>query len=224
MMGLMAKRMDDDSVELGRRRMLEYDLRGRDITSPDVLKIMAETPREEFVAKDHRWHAYTDGPLPIGEGQTISQPYIVALMTQLLRVSCDDEILEVGTGSGYQTAVLARLARRVYTIEKFPDLSAAAREVLSRLGVENVEYRVGDGSCGWPEQRTFGRIIITAAVPEFPGPILAQLAEAGAIVAPVGHGSVQQLIFGEKHRGRLIERYVCSCRFVKLIGRHGFQE
>jgi protein-L-isoaspartate(D-aspartate) O-methyltransferase len=220
----MAKRMDDDSVELGRRRMLEYDLRGRDITAPDVLKVMAETPREEFVPNDHRWHAYTDGPLPIGEGQTISQPYIVALMTQLLRVNCDDEILEVGTGSGYQTAVLARLARRVYTIEKFPDLSAAAREVLSRLGVENVEFRIGDGSCGWPEQRTFDRIIVTAAVPEFPEPILAQLVEAGVIVAPVGQGSVQQLILGEKHRGKLVERYVCSCRFVKLIGQHGFQE
>lgn len=220
----MFDHQDDNALRQARERMLRHDLGGRDITDPDVLRVMAEIPREEFVPQEHRWHAYADGPLPIGEGQTISQPYIVALMTQLLRVTPDSEVLEVGTGSGYQTAVLARLVRRVYTIEKFPGLSAGARETLKGLGTRNVEFRVGDGSCGWPEDRTFDRIIITAAVPDFPEPVVAQLAEAGIIVAPIGYGSVQQLTLGEKRQGKRIERYICSCRFVKLIGEHGFQE
>lgn len=220
----MFDQQDDNALRQARERMLRHDLGGRDITDPDVLRVMTEIPREEFVPQEHRWHAYADGPLPIDEGQTISQPYIVALMTQLLRVNPDSEVLEVGTGSGYQTAVLARLVRRVYTIEKFPGLSAGARETLKGLGTRNVEFRVGDGSCGWPEDRTFDRIIITAAVPDFPEPVVAQLAEAGIIVAPIGYGSVQQLTLGEKRQGKRIERYICSCRFVKLIGEHGFQK
>ena len=202
--------------------MLRHDLRERDITDPEVLRVMAEVPREEFVPPEDRWRAYANGPLPIGEGQTISQPYIVALMTQVLRVNRDCEVLEVGTGSGYQTAVLARLAKRVFTIERSPDLSATARTVLKKLGIDNVEFRVGDGSCGWPEERTFDRIIITAAVPDFPPPLMAQLAEAGVIVAPVGQRSVQQLTVAEKYHGKLVERYVCGCRFVRLIGEYGF--
>ncbi len=220
----MWNRQDDNARHQARERMLRSDLEGRDITDPDVLCVMAEVPREKFVPPEHRDHAYADGPLPIGEGQTISQPYIVALMTQVLRVDRDSEVLEVGTGSGYQTAVLARLVGRVYTIEKFPNLSAGAREILKGLGIKNVDFRVGDGSCGWPQDRTFDRIIITAAVPDFPEPVVAQLAEAGVIVAPVGHGSVQQLIVGEKRHNKLIERHICSCRFVRLIGEHGFPQ
>ena len=220
----MWDRQDDNARHQARERMLRHDLQGRDITDADVLRVMAEIPREKFVPQEHRGHAYADGPLPIGEGQTISQPYIVALMTQVLRVNRDSEVLEVGTGSGYQTAVLARLVGRVYTIEKFPALSAGAREILKGLGIKNVEFRVGDGSCGWPQDRTFDRIIITAAVPDFPEPVVAQLAEAGVMVAPVGYGSVQQLTLGEKRQGKRIERYICSCRFVKLIGEHGFPE
>lgn len=204
--------------------MVEHDLKGRDITDPDVLRIMAEIPREEFLPPEQRERAYLDHPLPIGNGQTISQPYIVALMTQLLRLNPDCEVLEVGTGSGYQTAILARLAKRVYTTERFPDLSAAAREVLRKLGIENVEYNLGDGSLGWPARRTFDRIILTAAVPDFPPPLVTQLAEGGIMVAPVGSGSVQQLTVAEKYRGKLIERRLSSCRFVKLIGAHGFSE
>jgi protein-L-isoaspartate(D-aspartate) O-methyltransferase len=220
----MLERKNDGSLDQARERMLKHDLRGRDITDPDVLRVMAQIPREEFVPQEHRRHAYENGPLPINGGQTISQPYIVALMTQLLRVNRECEVLEVGTGSGYQTAVLARLVQRVYTIERSPDLSAAAREVLERLGIDNVEFRIGDGSRGWPEERVFERIMLTAAVPDFPPPIIAQLAEAGVIVAPVGQDSVQQLIVAEKYHGKLVERYVCGCRFVKLIGEHGFAE
>jgi protein-L-isoaspartate(D-aspartate) O-methyltransferase len=204
--------------------MLTDNLQGRGISDTGVLKVMGEIPREEFVPPEQRRRAYFDGPLPIGAGQTISQPYIVALMTQLLRLDRDCEVLEIGTGSGYQTAILARLAGRVYTIEKFPELSAAAQAVLSGLGIDNVEFRVGDGSCGWPDERTFARIILTAAVPDFPPPVVAQLAETGVMVAPVGYGSVQELIRAEKYHGKLVEQYVTSCRFVKLIGQHGFSQ
>ena len=223
-MGVMLRPNEDNHLEAARRQMLEEHLQGRGIKDPDVLRVMAEVPRERFVPPEQRYRAYADGPLPIGEGQTISQPYIVALMTQLLRVNRDCEVLEVGTGSGYQTAILARLVRRVYTIERFAGLSAAARETLQGLGLANIEFRVGDGSCGWPEDRVFERIIITAAVPDFPGPLTAQLAETGVMVAPLGRGSSQQLTVAEKFHGKLIERYASSCRFVKLVGQYGFPE
>jgi protein-L-isoaspartate(D-aspartate) O-methyltransferase len=221
-MGAMLRPNDNNDLERARRQMLEEHLRGRGITDLDILRVMAEIPRERFVPPEQRYRAYADGPLPIGEGQTISQPYIVAAMTQLLRVHHDSEVLEVGTGSGYQTAVLARLAKRVYTIERFPELSATARETLQELGIDNVEFRIGDGSCGWPEDRTFDRIIITAAVPDFPPPLAAQLAEAGVMVAPVGDRTMQQLTVAEKFRGKRIESRAGGCRFVKLIGRYGF--
>ncbi|MEN6575126.1 MAG: protein-L-isoaspartate(D-aspartate) O-methyltransferase [Phycisphaerales bacterium] len=218
----MATHEDDVRYEPARRRMIDRDLRGRDITDPDVLRVMARVPREKFVPPDQRDRAYLDQPLPIGAGQTISQPYMVALMTQLLRLNSDCAVLEVGTGSGYQTAILACLAKRVWTMERLADLSAAAREVLDRLGVENVEYHVGDGSLGWPAGRTFDRIIITAAVPDFPPPLVMQLAEGGVMVAPLGPDAVQELTVVEKRLGKLIERQVSACRFVRLIGEHGF--
>lgn len=218
----MAMGEDALDYEQARRRMVERDLRGRDITDPDVLRIVAAIPREKFVPPEQRDRAYFDHPLPIGVGQTISQPYIVALMTQLLRVHPDCDVLEIGTGSGYQTAILARLAGRVYTIERLAGLSSAAREVLGKLGVENVEYAVGDGSLGWPASRTFDRIILTAAVPDFPPPLVTQLAETGVMVAPLGVDAVQELTVVEKRLGKLIERQVSACRFVRLIGEHGF--
>ena len=221
-MGSMVEPQGHNDLDTARERMLQHDLRGRDITDPAVLKVMAETPREAFVPPADRWRAYANGPLPIGAGQTISQPYIVALMTQELRVHPECEVLEIGTGSGYQTAVLARLARRVFTIERSPELSATAQEVLKKLGIDNVEFHVGDGSRGWPEARTFDRILLTAAVPDFPPPLVAQLVEAGVIVAPIGPSSVQELVVAEKRHGKLIERPVCGCRFVKLIGEYGF--
>ncbi|MCL5281606.1 MAG: protein-L-isoaspartate(D-aspartate) O-methyltransferase [Planctomycetes bacterium] len=218
----MLERKDHNDLDTARERMLQYDLRGRDITDPAVLKVMAAIPREVFVPPADRWRAYANGPLPIGAGQTISQPYIVALMTQELRLNHEREVLEIGTGSGYQTAVLARLVKRVFTIERSPELSVAAQEVLKNLGIDNVEFRVGDGSRGWPEARTFDRILLTAAVPDFPPPLVAQLGEGGVIIAPIGQGSVQELVAAEKRYGKLIERPLCGCRFVKLIGEYGF--
>jgi protein-L-isoaspartate(D-aspartate) O-methyltransferase len=204
--------------------MLKWDLAGRDITDPDVLKVMSEVRREEFVTEAYLSQAYTDGPLPIGCGQTISQPYIVALMTQELRPNPNCEVLEVGTGSGYQTAILSRLVKKVYTIERFAELSELAQVVLGKLDVKNVEFYIGDGSCGWPQQRTFDRVIITAAVPEIPKPLMKQLAEGGLIVGPLGHGAVQRLVVCEKKKERIAERVICDCRFVKLFGKYGFEE
>jgi len=217
-----------DRFSAARERMFSRDLRGRDITDPSVLAVMAEVPREEFIPDSHRSQAYADGPLPIGKDQTISQPYIVALMTQELRVNRDCEVLEIGTGSGYQTAVLSRLAKKVYTIERFTELSESARAVLKRLGFDNVEFNVGDGSCGWPASKLppsecFDRIMITAAVPDMPEPVVGQLVDGGLIIAPVGGVSVQELIVGEKRAGKLIERLICDVRFVRLLGEYGFE-
>jgi protein-L-isoaspartate(D-aspartate) O-methyltransferase len=190
---------------------------------------MAEIPREEFIPQSWQSQAYADGPLPIGMGQTISQPYIVALMTQELRVNRDCEVLEIGTGSGYQTAVLSKLVKKVYTIERFAQLSESAQAVLGRFGVNNVEFYVGDGSCGWPKSRLpasrcFDRIMITAAVPKIPEPLAKQLADGGLIVAPVGYGGVQKLVACEKKANKIIERLICDVRFVKLLGEYGFEQ
>jgi len=210
-------------------QMVRCDLAGRDITDADVLKVMGEVRREEFVPHEYLSQAYADGPLPIGMGQTISQPYIVALMTQELRLNPDCEVLELGTGSGYQTAVLGRLAKKVYTIEKFASLSESAQTVLARLGISNVEFHIGDGSCGWPKDRLpetgcFDRVMITAAVPQLPQPLIEQLAEAGLIVAPVGPPGVQELVVCEKKKGEITEKLICGVRFVKLVGKYGFEE
>ena len=145
-------------------------------------------------------------------------------MTQLLRLTPDSEVLEIGTGSGYQTAVLARLARKVYTMEAIEDLAIRVRKVLKKLEVDNVEYRLGDGSGGWPEPRPFDRILVTAAAPDWTQPLCDQLDEGGRIVAPVGRGGTQTLMVAEKRRGKLIEIPICGCRFVKLIGQYGFTE
>jgi protein-L-isoaspartate(D-aspartate) O-methyltransferase len=213
-----------DQLGQARQRMLTHDLKGRGIADPNVLRVIGEIPREEFIPEEHRERAYADQPLPIGGDQTISQPYIVALMTELLQLNDRCNVLEIGTGSGYQTALLARLSRRVYTIEKLPELSAAAQQVLKKLAIDNVEFRVGDGSCGWSEPRIFDRIIVTAAVPDIPKPLADQLAERGRLVAPVGSVTAQELILAEKVAGKLIETDVCGCRFVRLLGECGFKE
>jgi protein-L-isoaspartate(D-aspartate) O-methyltransferase len=222
MIDAMPKRDEQAILQRARQRMLDHDLRGRDITDLEVLRVMGAVRREAFLPPDRYHQAYSDRPLPIGAGQTISQPYIVALMTQLLRLDHDCEVLEIGTGSGYQTAVLASLTRRVYTMEVVTDLAGRAEETLQKLNIDNVEYRLGDGSTGWPESRTFDRIVLTAAAPNWPGPLVTQLAEGGLIVAPLGRGSTQSLTVGEKRQGKLIETAICGCRFVKLIGEHGF--
>jgi protein-L-isoaspartate(D-aspartate) O-methyltransferase len=230
----MIARPENSKFAEERQRMVEHDLKGRGITEAGVLSAMSRLLREEFVPESYESQAYADGPLPIGMGQTISQPYIVALMTQELRLNNFCEVLEIGTGCGYQTAVLAKLAKRVYTIERFADLSAKAQAVLGRLGIDNVEYCVGDGSTGWPffadatkgkpEKRAFDRIIVTAAVPKVPGQLIDQLVAGGIIVVPVGQGGAQELIVGTKKEGKLIERVSCDVRFVKLVGKYAFEE
>ena len=229
MIEIMDGRRSKDKFSVTKERMLKWDLKGRDITDPLVLAVMAEVPREEFIPEPHKSQAYSDGPLPIGMDQTISQPYIVALMTQELRVSPECEVLEIGTGSGYQTAVLSKLVKKVYTIERFSELADSARAVLDKLGISNVEFYVGDGSAGWPVTRLpssgcFDRIMITAGVPKIPEPLVEQLADGGLIVAPVGGRSVQGLVSCEKKAGELINRAICDVRFVRLIGRYGFEQ
>jgi len=224
----MCGQKNKDKFDKAKARMLKRDLKGRGITDERVLKAMAEVPREEFVLESYLSQAYADGPLPIGMGQTISQPYIVALMTQELWIGPDCEVLEIGTGCGYQTATLSKLAKKVYTVERFAELSESAQAVLGRLGVSNVEFDVSDGSCGWPESKLpksgcFDRIMITAAVPLIPKPLLRQLANGGFLVGPVGYGGAQELVVCEKRRDKLIERVICDVRFVKLLGKHGFQ-
>ena len=220
----MHSRETEDKFARVRGQMVVCDLKGRDITDPGVLRVMGEIRREEFVPQTYRSQAYADGPLPIGMGQTISQPYIVALMTQQLGLSPDCRVLEIGTGSGYQTAVLSKLAKRVYTIERLAQLSESAQAVLGRLGIENVEFYIGDGSCGWPGPEVFDRIIVTAAVPKIPQPLGEQLAEAGLMVAPVGYGGVQELVVCEKKAGQITQTLICDVRFVKLVGEHGFKQ
>ena len=233
----MNSRENKDRFAGAHQQMVSRDLMGRDITNPDVLRVMGEIRREDFVPETYQSQAYADGPLPIGMGQTISQPYIVALMTQELRVNRDCEVLEIGTGSGYQTAVLSKLVEKVYTIERFGQLSESAQAVLGRLGISNVEFYIGDGSCGWPRQRwdpisqrmakwepCFDRIMITAAVPKMPLPLVEQLTEGGLIVAPVGYAGVQGLVVCEKKADKIVERAICDVRFVKLLGEYGFEE
>jgi len=225
----MGARRRHDSFAADRQNMLNWHLKGRDITDPRVLEVMVDVPREQFVPESYRPQAYSDGPLPIGNGQTISQPYIVALMTQELQVDETCNVLEIGTGSGYQTAILCKLARKVYTMERLADLSASAQKVLAELGITNVEFCVGDGSCGWPIARLpqsgcFERVMVTAAVPDVPAPVTARLADGGLLVAPVGDAGVQTLMTYHKQGDRLVERFVCDVRFVKLVGHHGFTE
>ncbi len=216
---------DTHRYTLQRQRMIEEDLKGRDITDPRVLEVMGRLPREWFVKPEYAAQAYADYPLAIGLGQTISQPYIVALMTQCLQLNGKETVLEIGTGSGYQTAVLAQLCKKVYTIERFSELSVRAQAVLSRLGMDNIEYFVGDGSCGWPDNtKQFERILLTAAVPSVPEPLEKQLAESGRLVVPVGSDWNQMLTVYEKKQDLLHPKTICGCRFVKLIGQYGFAE
>ncbi len=215
---------EKDAFGLQRAEMVRHHLCGRDIHDSEVLRVMGEVPREEFISEAYRNQAYADHPLPIGLGQTISQPYIVALMTQCLQISSTCDVLEIGTGSGYQTAILARLARKVYTIERFNELSEMAQTALERLGISNVEFAIGDGSCGWIEDRQFDRIILTAAVPAIPPPLAGQLKNEGLLIAPIGGGASQELVEYRKSGDELIGKMICGCRFVRMIGEHGFPE
>ena len=223
----MYKKQQNNEFEIARQRMLKWDLKGRDIRDSRVLAVMTEVPREKFVPDSHKSQAYNDGPLPIGNGQTISQPYIVALMTQALQINKNHNILEIGTGSGYQTAVLSKLAKKVYTIERIVDLSNPAQAILDKLGCHNIEFFIGDGSKGWPDAQLpesgyFDRIMVTAAVPAIPESLIRQLTDGGLMVIPVGYADVQELILSQKKGNSLMEKNICDVRFVKLIGEHAF--
>ena len=205
-----------------RESMVSCQLRGRDITDERVLAAMGELQRERFLDEPLRGQAYTDGPLPIGRGQTISQPYIQALMTQHLHLEGTEKVLEIGTGSGYQTAILARLSGEVFTVERLAGLSTSARRILDSLGLDNVHYIVADGSEGVAEAAPFEAILVTAACPEVPEPLVEQLSENGRLVAPVGLRDTQDLILVTRKEGQVCRESICPCRFVPLLGKHAF--
>ncbi len=192
-------------------------LRGGGVTDKTVLAAIERTPRDIFVPERFGDQAYDDRPLPIDCGQTISQPLIVALMTQALKLGDRDKVLEIGTGSGYQAAILAKLARRVYTVERYRTLSKEAIARFDALGLSNIVTRVGDGSLGWPEQAPFDRIILTASAPARPDAVLAQLKDGGIAIAPVDRGAQQVLVRFENQGGSLIETDLMPVRFVPLI-------
>jgi len=207
-----------------RRRMVDSQLRARGISDERVLAAMARVPRHAFVSEANLYAAYEDHPLPIGDGQTISQPYMVATMTQALRLSGQERVLEVGAGSGYQTAILAELAAYVYTIERIRTLADRARERLAGLGYANVEVAFGDGTLGWPEHALYDRILVTAGTPAILQAWVEQVADGGLIVAPVGDRWGQTLQVAKKTTGGMTTDSVCGCVFVPLIGEQGFPE
>jgi protein-L-isoaspartate(D-aspartate) O-methyltransferase len=190
--------------------MVETQIQCRGITDPEVLRAMESVPRHRFVPPEYQHQAYADHPLPIGQGQTISQPYIVALMTQLLQLSRTDRVLEVGTGCGYQSSILAEIVPVVYSVEIIPELAEQARGRLEALGYANVHVREGDGYEGWPEHAPYGAIIVTAAAPEVPPPLVEQLADGGRMVIPVGTRMGFQELLLLKKRGNKVRRTHCG--------------
>ena len=202
--------------------MVRSQLQRRGITDERVLQAMREVPRHLFVPLEWRHQAYSDRPLPIGDEQTISQPYMVAIMTQSLALQGHEHVLEIGTGSGYQAAVLSRLAAHVSSIEYFADLADSARAVLQRLGYTNVEVIVGDGGLGLPAQAPYDGIIVAAAAPHVPHPLLAQLAEGGRLVIPVGSATSQELLIITRRGDDYAQERSDPCRFVPLLGQEGW--
>ncbi len=214
---------DDYTSESARHQMVEDQLRRRGIRDDRVLRVMSEIPRERFVPKDLAPVAYEDRALDIGLGQTISQPYIVAYMTEQLQLQPTHRVLEIGTGSGYQTAVLASLCKAVYSVESLPELSEKTQVTLHQLGHNNVAYAIRDGTLGWPEHAPYERIIVTAGAPDIPGPLLDQVQAGGKMILPIGNHKAQQLVLIEKKDSRFVEFPLIGCRFVKLIGQRGWK-
>src|SRR5467141_3748645 len=204
--------------------MIQTQLRRRGITDVAVLAAMEFVPRHEFVPREFREKSYDDVPLPIGGGQTISQPYMVAAMTAALHLRPGDRVLEIGTGCGYQAAVLARLATEVFTIERRPELASGASEKLARLGYPNAHVHCGDGTLGLADLAPFDAILVAAAAPAVPKPLLAQLAEGGRMILPVGGAEHQELQLIEKRGDAFPTKMLEGCRFVPLVGYHGWQE
>lgn len=204
--------------------MVKNQLIARGIRDEKVLNAMRDVPRHLFVDELIRYRAYDDMALSIGEGQTISQPYMVAIMTELLELKGNEKVLEIGTGSGYQTAVLSLLSKEVYTVERLKGLSAKAEERLIALGYKNICFKVGDGTLGWTEELPFQRVLITAASPQTPQPLIEQLEENGIIVIPVGDLFGQRLLKLKKIESRIKEEEHTPCVFVPLIGKYGFSD
>jgi protein-L-isoaspartate(D-aspartate) O-methyltransferase len=204
-----------------RKQMVSTQLRSRDITDSGVLQAMARIPRHLFVPPNVRNFAYLDSALPIGYEQTISQPYVVALMTQLLSVRPGDKVLEVGTGSGYQAAVLDEMGAEVFTIEIIPELGVRAEKLLHELGYKKVELKIGDGYLGWPEKSPFDAIIVTCAPTSIPEPLKIQLKEGGRMAIPVGESGVQQLYLLTKKDGKILQKKIIDVRFVPMIDEKG---
>ena len=213
-----------DDLRRAREEMVENQIKDRGVTDERVLEALRKVPRHEFIQENHQSEAYDDHPLPIGSGQTISQPFIVALMTEQLALKGNEKVLEIGTGSGYQAAILAELAREVHSVERVPDLAEKARENLKRVGIKNVSVHVGDGTLGWLEDAPYDAIIITAGTPTMPEGLADQLAEGGRLVAPVGSRWRQMLELWIKREGQIQKREVLPVVFVPLIGEKGWDD
>jgi protein-L-isoaspartate(D-aspartate) O-methyltransferase len=214
-----------DEQNAAAQRMVKLQIEKRDIRDTRVLEAMRSVPRHLFIPSGSRSLAYEDHPVPIGQGQTISQPYMVAFMTQALELRGGERVLEIGTGSGYQTAILAELCREVFSIERIPELAAAAQSALANLGYMNIRLRVGDGSEGWPEHAPFDGILVAAAAPSIPQRLRDQLADNGVMVIPVGDWRrVQEILVARRSGGTVTVERSIGCRFVPLIGTGGFPE
>ena len=207
-----------------RRKMVEEQILGRGIKDLSVMEVLSRVPRHLFVNSSLQHRAYGDCPLPIGENQTISQPYIVALMTQVLDLKGEERVLEIGTGSGYQTAILAELASHVFTIERVKPLVKKTKELLEGLKYKNIVFKTFDGTYGWRDQSPFDAILISAATPSIPKSLIEQLADKGRLVAPVGERESQDLIVLNKNGNKVMERKIGSCKFVPLIGKFAWSE
>jgi protein-L-isoaspartate(D-aspartate) O-methyltransferase len=212
------------NAEKERSRMVEEQIINRGVTDARVLAVMRKIPRHEFLPEAIRGMAYADNALPLGEGQTMSQPYMVALMTELLGLKGTERVLEIGTGSGYQAAVLAELCEKVYTVERIKSLADKARITLDRLGYKSVAIKVYDGTYGWKEMAPFDAIVVTAGSPDIPAPLIEQLKEGGRMVIPVGERYGQELIMVAKTAEGVVTSRSIPCVFVPLIGNHGWKE
>jgi len=206
-----------------RERMVKEQIVARGVEDIRVIQAMKKVPRHLFIDKTYYHQAYNDYPLPIGQNQTISQPYMVASMTELLELKDDERVLEIGTGSGYQTAILALLCSKVYSVERISELTRKARLTLKQLGFSNINLIVRDGTLGWPEFAPYNGIIVTAGAPEIPNALIEQLANNGRMVIPVGNEASQTLNFVEKHKGRIYRKEFFGCTFVPLVGKGGWK-
>lgn len=207
-----------------RERMVKEQIISRGIKDNRVITALSQVPRHLFISPQYSDSAYRDHPLPLGEGQTISQPYMVALMTEWLGLEGGENVLEIGTGSGYQTAILAQLSKQVYSVERITPLAQKARTVLEQLKYKNIHIKIGDGSLGWVEHAPYDAIIVTAAAPKVPSSLLSQLKKGGRLIIPIGEAFSQTLTLAQKKEKDITYTDVCGCVFVPLLGQQGWQD